>query len=62
MAKLTKLERAKRQTRKKFRGILKGLSEMNRIQARDAVRNISQCGVCNEYTGGRSVEFCSCPF
>ena len=62
MARLSKFERAKRQTRKKFRGIIKDLPEMDQEQIEGAIRNVDQCGFCNEYKGRGPVEACSCPF
>ena len=51
MAKLTKLERAKRQTRKKFRNILKRLPRLSRDGFLGMISAVSECGFCNEYQG-----------
>ncbi len=51
MAKLSKLERAKRKTRKKFRNILKRLPRLSRNDFRCMIGNPGECGFCLEYRG-----------
>ncbi len=47
MAKLTRLEMAKEQTRGKFEGILRDLSGMTRVGFGSRVGEMTTCGFCN---------------
>ena len=59
MAELSKLERAKEQTRGKFRGILKDLSNLSTDDFYDRIGDVETCGFCSEYGNKGCSE---CPF